>query len=413
MLSEVVDLILVDYGVNDGYLKNDLQGTNFASLGGKRNIKDWQAVLEARSEYLFEHLLSLPSAPAVINIEIGTSDGDWNPTRAHLEAAERLGIPFIGFREALSYPEDPRFQAFGTYNPRALFFRHNCFPKGLFRNETAQVLDAGTLQEVIPTWPVNERPLSNSDTGSCREKPGEIYHPYFARWGFSSHTSKGVHASIAQVVYYNLQVASAAFAYHLPRSTSLSNEAPSGPAVSLRQKLDPWAYCPNGPLSLFDSRLLFGLSDLTESLGDWALIEDRPGKFGWVIHQENYDESRATIVFNVSLSSHPHISIEYMHTYDKNAGSVQVTLIQEGVWTSGLSSRTIPLPVIENNILTPGSSNVVDAYKPQMQYSSTTEFNISPAQYKPGWALLRLALVNSRNSKRTGTRFKLLGLQSC
>jgi hypothetical protein len=412
-LSEAVDLVLVDYGVNDGYLKDDLQGTDMSSLGRTRNIKDWQSILEARSEYLFEHLLSLPSKPAVINVETGAPDGAWNPTLAHLEAAERLGIPFIGYREALSYPRDPRFQAFGKYNPRAFYFRHDCYPGGLYQNISAHALDAANPHTLIPTWPVNEHLLATLDPQSCSQKTGDIYHPYFARWGLTSHCSKGVHASIAQVVYYYLQVSNAAYAHSLTFSGAGYSESPSADALLFRQKLDPFVSCLNGVLSLFDSRALFGLPDRTELLGDWALVEDRPGKFGWVIQQDIHDSSRATIVFNVKLSSRPHISIEYMHTYDKNAGSVQVYLLQDGLPAFEPNAGRAPSSPIENNHMFPGSSCIVDAYKPHMQYSSITEFNIMPYNYKPGWASLHLTLVDSRNSKRAGTRFKLHGVQSC
>lgn len=412
-LSEVVDLVLVDYGVNDGYLKDDLQGTYMSSLGRKRNIKDWQSILEARSEYLFEHLLLLPSNPAVVNVEIGAPDGGWNPTLAHLEAAERLGIPFVGYREALSYPNDPRFQAFGRYNPRASYFRHDCYPGGLYQNRSAEVQDAAGPHDLIPTWPVNGVFPATVDPKSCSQKSGDVYHPYFARWGLTSHCSKGIHASIAQVVYYFLQVSSAAYAHFLLNSVAGYNESPSADAILLRQKLDPLASCLDGVLSLFDSRALFGLLDRTELLGDWALVEDRPGKFGWIIQQENYNLSRATIVFKIKMSSRPYISIEYMHTYDKNAGSVQVYLLQDGLPAFKANSEGITSPNVGNKHLSPGSSCLIDAYKPHMQYSSITELNIVPKNYKPGWAFLYLTLVNSHNSRRAGTRFKLHGVQSC
>ena len=70
--------------------------------------------LKERTELFFNELLSLPSSPAVVNLEVGNPRGDFNPTLAHLEAAERTGVPVVSFRDLLSFPDDPRFESFSN-----------------------------------------------------------------------------------------------------------------------------------------------------------------------------------------------------------------------------------------------------------------------------------------------------------
>jgi hypothetical protein len=90
-LGDVVDLVIVEYGVNDGFLKShaDMMKLNLPF--------SWDAGLgriEAVTEYLFESLLSLPAHPAVMYLETGTPATGMSSSPAHLEAAERFGVPF-------------------------------------------------------------------------------------------------------------------------------------------------------------------------------------------------------------------------------------------------------------------------------------------------------------------------------
>lgn len=82
--------MVIEYGVNDGWP----DAGSIEKMGFNGSWSGATQRLEAVSEFLVRFLLDLPSQPAVIWLETGAGNALFNPTVAHLEAAERFGVPF-------------------------------------------------------------------------------------------------------------------------------------------------------------------------------------------------------------------------------------------------------------------------------------------------------------------------------
>ena len=93
-LGEVVDLVLVEYGVNDAWTPAD----ELTKMNLPHTWESCYTRLEAVAEYIFRYLLSLPRHPAVVWLEANPGNAQMNPSPAHLQAAERFGIPYARCR---------------------------------------------------------------------------------------------------------------------------------------------------------------------------------------------------------------------------------------------------------------------------------------------------------------------------
>ena len=154
---------------------------------------------------------------------------------------------------------------------------------------------------------------------------------------------------------------------------------------------------------------------------NWALVQDRPGKYGWVIKSSGGDEEGDTIRFNIELSEHPMVLMEYMHTYE-NIGIVSVSIEQEELRQQG-GAVAVELVgkagVVERGgfDLTRNGSLVIDAYEPEMRHSMSTDFEIIPVGFAKGPAVLRVRLLRLRADElamRGGrNRFKIVSVSSC
>jgi hypothetical protein len=113
-LGEVVDLVLVEYAVNDGLVNRD-------TLGNLRNVLEQEetnylAVREAVHEYFMNFVKKLPNDPAIVYVETGTPESVFNPTLAHLDAAQRYGVPAVSVRHMLSFPDNPAWKSFSSHD---------------------------------------------------------------------------------------------------------------------------------------------------------------------------------------------------------------------------------------------------------------------------------------------------------
>jgi len=378
---------------------------------------------EAVSEYFLRLLLALPSKPAVVMLETGSGDGMFNTAPAHLQAAERYGVPFVSFRKALSYPDNPNWQFFFS---KKGYFLDTDKPQV----ETLQGHEVLNGQYLFPPVKEGPEPTEGDSHHFLRCWGGHISHPY--------HT---VHRLVAETLFYFTTVSAKAASTMKPfcekNQETFKHALPSSSAIRLRPFLDPYKACPEGALVHYSSKIIAGQNDKAVSLlgpdneaSAWRLIEDRPGKWGWILNTATGDPTRDTLNFNLTLGAAPLISIEYMHSYE-GVGKVLLTLKQQGGSLLG-AQLAKPLGTASSTV-SPGAQGIgplespviVDAFQPAVRYALYTEFEMSPIGFVPGPATLQIKLLEltdaereeRRNGKedfvREGGKFKLISVRSC
>ena len=259
-------------------------------------------------------------------------------------------------------------------------------------------------------------------------------HHYVECWGPVPHPHGQIHNLIAETAFYFVAVEVAAASTMLSTCKALNmtfkQAMPSAGAMAHRQALDPNTACPNGPLVYHSSNELFATHAPLSAVGpnsnssQWALIEDRPDKFGWVLEAPSGDAVADTICFNVTLGAEPHVTLEYMHSY-VGVGKVKLTLKQgqNGVG-NGLRVKLKPAEPAAVNGAThsgqpigPGTDSVIlDSYQPAFHNALYTEFELHPVGTIPGPALLcaqLLVLSGEETAERGGGKFKITGVHSC
>jgi len=420
-LGNVLDLAIVEYGVNDGIFGVQSKWTE--GLGANTAEEHVQGLKE-RTELFFNELLSLPSSPAVVNLEIGNPRGDFNPTLAHLEAAERTGVPVVSFRDLLSFPDDPRFESFSNKPIFESFAKKLAVnnssslsnpiqPRGWFRRSPA--VAGRRLGGQVGNDPALHPDAAGFYIWELEE--GRSFdearnHLYLQDYGFTAHPGPGVHALIAQLFYYFLQVGIAASAAADP-NCQRQPEALSSRAARLKAHIP----CPKGHLSIFESQILFGRPQPPglEIGSEWRLVEDRPHKFGWVSEDTSSQlgQTEKTMSFNITLGDSPRVVVGYMHSYEK-VGKLRVSMDQPHVHTS-LKTRRLEARNEAKRLL-PTTSLVIDAFHPESRFALETEEDIFPEGFQKGWALLHLtsvALTVSEVAERKGAKFKVTRVFSC
>jgi hypothetical protein len=248
-------------------------------------------------------------------------------------------------------------------------------------------------------------------------------------------------------------------------------------AISLNKILNPYAQCPFGPLTVYNSQELYNADEevdlsrlssiVSNSNSNWSLKSDRPHKFGFIIEKSSRfimendarttttnvtnvtnvinDDDGESIYFDVKLSHIPQITIEYMHSYE-NAGRVVISLEQisttnapttqqerispESTTTLSNSSKLLGKQVVETlnadenagkkevAQLKPHTYLLLDSYRPEVKYALYDEFVFRPVGFEEGDAVLGIrryseSLTDEEFLKRGGDRFKLVGVSSC
>jgi hypothetical protein len=186
---------------------------------------------------------------------------------------------------------------------------------------------------------------------------------------------------------------------------------PSAAAEKYRW-LDPNESCPRGFISEYDSAKAFLelSSNAARDTQGWQLVQDRPGKYGWIIDGWTGLKDRDTLRFDIQISTHGSISFGYMHTYE-NAGFVHLFLDQSAP-TKSKACVGGRAPTFQ-----PGVPIKVDAYEPDDHHSQINEIIMFPGdRYFSGAAVLRIELQSlspSETVARGRNRFKVSGLKSC
>jgi len=103
-LEEVVDLVVVEYGVNDAFV----DPKEFKRKGVSPNENAANARLEAISVYFMKFVHVLPHRPALV-FHAGRSpaEGVIDPLPAYFEAGARLGVPVSSYLHVIAWPDDP------------------------------------------------------------------------------------------------------------------------------------------------------------------------------------------------------------------------------------------------------------------------------------------------------------------
>jgi len=402
-LKDVVDLIVVDYAVNDGHF---LDKRLLQRLGLKQTEDDALKRIEAITEFILKFILALPSQPAVVYLETASPEQHFDASVAHLEGAQRYGVPVASFRDVLSFPDDPHWVTFSADNKKSKF--------GFYR--VSGIVQDGRL------GPENrDRPHLSLKEGPRLTVRGkwERSHNFLHCWGDTPHPLWGIHALIAEVLVFFVTVEAAAAAIMISECEKVGkvfkHAMPSSEANTLEVFLDPNRICPMGSLSHYNSENLFRSNLALPNLGanersGWTLVSDRPGKFGWVLDKPIGSAAHDTITFEVNISSSPHITVEYMHSYE---GQGKVLMSVTGPTTNHTTRRSSK---VAEEILLPGETIEVDGHQPDIRYALYTEREISPFGVLPGLANLHVTLVQlSRNetNKRGGSSFKIVSVRSC
>lgn len=414
-LGEVIDLVIHDYGVNDQYVPTKQE---MKVPGDSYTQENMLAELESTTEYFLRTLLALPGKPAVVLLETGDTPCHFSSFPAHLEAAERYGVPFISFKHRMSYPDSPYWE---TFRPPGL----GTVDQGSFRNFSVP-------QVQTPFYPRSPGPIPSN---------GKIHH-YLECWGGTQHPGWHVHRLVAETVLYFLSVSVAAGRRMRPVCEKLGatfkHPMPSAAAMRLRTVLDPFNMCPNGFMTHYDSAALATQDKLSgaeigeNELSGWRLKEDRPHKFGWILDSVSGVKSSDTLSFNLTIGPDPHVTIEYMHSYE-GVGKVLVTVDQAfeqdgGIVALPLTSGTARSPLISQNTgavpIGPGYPPVIiDAYQPAIHNALLTEFDVRPVGFRPGQIVLHatlLELTTEEQVERRGAhqteavgKFKITSIRSC
>jgi len=426
-LAEVVDLVVLDYSVNDASTSIiDFRGVPKDLWLNKESKRDQHIFLEAISEYVLDYLLKLPTSPAVTIYVTGMYGLD--VSASYSEAAAKYNVPVVSMHDVSSFPDSPRF-----YSPSQYFV----WPE-----------DGEAELELV------DAPELFSDLGKPRS------HNFSVTWGVDRHPITSVHVLMGEVLYFATRMLSVAVDAQQPLACASSKPAakltpPDGTtwAAKARRFYDPHVVCPDGVLVFhgakddFEAKKL-GLPLLGEKTqvddgvsSDWKLAEDRPDKFGWVIEKASRNATLNTIMFPVKFH-YPggQISFAYLMTYE-NAGKVEISLKLD----SDQMTATVPplaytfqkptkhtLKMADPDgpaRLTPGGiKNVtLDSFLPGTKISRYNTRRLYPVGLSPTKPvklpilveatllvrLLPLSADEAAEKRRGNGRFKIVGVGSC
>jgi len=311
------------------------------------------------------------------------------------------------FRKRLSFPDNPYWEGF-----------------------RAPVDDGGHIIGIYrdhresSKWSTNVALDQLSHPPVCGIDNSQSHH-YAKCWGLTQHPLQPIHNLIAETAYYFLAVEVAAATVMMPtckeRGATFKRALPSASAMRLRSILDPHSSCPKGPLAQYSSAAIFasGAAVGPNTLSHWAVLQDRPGKFGWILEGASGDYISDTISFNLTLSAeNPHVTVGYMHSYE-GMGAARFTL------TQGPSQEELPAVYSPQDFedshfgfeaIGPTASPVVDSFVPEIHNALYTEVSFQPSGLSAGPAVLHatlLRLSDNELAKRGGDKFKITSVQSC
>ena len=437
-LADAVDLVVVEYGVNDGY---SLDKGTLARLGVERTMDGILSAREATSEYVMKYLLTLPGKPAVLYMATGSTESHLDSLMAYYDAARRFKVPLVSFKHAASYPDDPRWRSFGNPQPGPDGVHGTNSKFGFFEdcsNVTRQPKEVLVRDIIFPgVCEGKHLYLGTPWANPFAERP----HAYLNCYGSGAHPYKAAHATMAQVLYYFIQMEVTAAKITIPMCEKAglfpSHALPSENAKRLSLLLNPLRSCPQGFLAHFNSKDCMIHPEtappnvpgtFSDSSTKWRLIEDRLDKYGWVIEGlDSMSPALNTITFNLTFwgGSPPHIVIEYMHSYEK-AGKVSIEIVQLPKDTIGPPESEQQTQVLlpgeatphsSGELIGPGNTVVVDSFVPSIKNALVTEIDLSPIGYEAGEAMLRVTLLDlsAEELQRRGglNKFKLTSVQAC
>jgi len=343
---------VVEYSVNDG--------SGLGDTSVQRNVPESLRLpsdsshsafllLEAMSEFVMSFLLALPSSPAVVYMAGGLHSSQ-DITGPYAEAAARFGVPVATVRDVASYPDSPRFVQLEGINRHT----YHVWPN---RSSTArsQPNTASVALHPPPKWPSNEpveveSPLLLSDDFKVRT------HKHSINWGTSRHPSTVAHLLTADTLFFATKLIAAGAGFTAADSRTKcpaegnkdkllgrpdDGERPPRWADQVKRYYDPRADCPDGPLTYHDAETIYVSPwrpdqlalNSTNAVGfdpasngsHWHLVEDRIGKFGWVIEKPSGNTVLDTITFPIKYHvPGGRIAVEYLSTYE-NAGKVSLS----------------------------------------------------------------------------------------
>jgi len=487
-LGDVIDLVLVDYTVNDGMtMRVSLDKINLEST--ENNVL---GRVEALTEYFINYIMKVKNKPALLYIENGSPQGHIDSLQAHYDAAKRHGIPMASMKHTASYPDDPSWVYFNSapdyINPKGFRSINGYFHQDLNRNnehlkdiKDKDKKDKGKdkIIELKPVLTLNGTmsriPLIEGEP--CLNSMGRREHKYISCWTMQHHPKHSAHYLIAQVVYYYLTVTSTRVNQQLLQICEEEKEKdnnkivlknkmlqynPSEYATYFNKILNHFSICPYGVSMIYDSEIFYLRNrTIAGAMGnnkdsDWALIQDSPNKYGFIIEKSTGNKHKNTIYFNLKLSEqsvYTQITIEYMHTYE-NAGKVKITLLQQNKQDKDkedkedkkknkkhksskdsekkkttieikdqLKQEEEEVEEKEDSIpygsitLSPNDYLILDSYDSTTHNALYNEYKFYTKGYQLGQpAVLSvelLSLTSKEMMERKGNRFKLVAVSSC
>jgi hypothetical protein len=414
-LGDVVDLVLVDYSVNDGQRFN----TALNRLHLQNNENNYQGRLSSLVEYFVRFVLKRPNKPALVYVESGASQDFEDSFKGHYDTLKRYGIPMVSPRHVFSYPDNPCFLFF-FQRPDNLRSVSGYYPaEGNFSTKPVIVSSKSHL-------PLREGMPKYNSKGELRS------HKFLSCWGYGTHPFHSAHTVIAQSILYFFQVVPKgslimtlnAKEQHTTCDENVkTNVKMSTYAEVFEPILNPIAACPKGPLTSYDSGSMYLSSISLDTMGPnqntaWELVEDRQNKYGFIISDySNHSVVKNILKFKLRISAIPSIAIEYMYTYE-NAGKVELILEQNEVGGATVSSSNTAVDKSNPNdaiTITTSSSLTLDTFE-KGSHALTTVFKMTPVGFRPGWVTLVVKLselTRAELEERKGCKVKIETVSSC
>ena len=345
--------MVVEYGVNDG--------SGLVDTSAQRNVPESLRLpndsshsafllLEAMCEFVMSFLLALPSSPAVIYMA-GGLHASQDVTGPYAEAAARFGVPVATVRDVASYPDSPRFVQLEGIKRHT----YHVWPNRSSSAESQPNTSSVALHPP-PIWPSNE-PVEIDAPPLLAGNFKVRAHAHSLNWGTSRHPSTVAHLLTADTLFFATKLIStgadltnADLHTKCPTEEFRNSKSVFKPAEEVKSSrwadqvkryYDPRADCPDGPLSYHDAETIYAAPwrpgqlavnstnnmnyNPASSLSHWRLVEDRIGKFGWVIEKPSGNPMFDVITFPVKFHvPGGRITVEYLSTYE-NAGKVSLS----------------------------------------------------------------------------------------
>ena len=216
-----------------------------------------------------------------------------------------------------------------------------------------------------------------------------------------------------------------------PAATEVVPLPPTAPTLCDAATLARFDTCPGGPRAhyLATNHSLVGVAAQTGS--GWRLLEDRDGRFGWILDVPSGDARHDTVSFPIVFGGGiKRLTVSYLETY-LNAGRVEVSVDQpaelQKAWRKNVrydrdaaASGAARPGESSRNLIPGGTPLVIDAFAANTsRFAAHSMYRIEiflADGFAPGPANVSFRLLPEHPNelaRRGGNRFKLSSLSSC